>query len=105
MMTMMQGPPPPHQSPEPAGREDGGMGKKLPVPAPRVHYFRCVDDANQPAGYVGEWPARGRVYAGHVKPSAYTGEPHIYLDGLWAAAPWGAFAAGRFVHLATFHLN
>lgn len=77
----------------------------LPVPLPAQHYFRCVDSANQPAGYVGDWPEAGKVYAGHVKRSAYSHEPHIYLDGFWVAAPWGAFAAGRFEPVTTVWLN
>ena len=77
----------------------------LPYPLPRTHYFRCLDDTNQPAGFVGDWPTAGHVYAGHIKPSIHSGEPHVYLDGFYAAEPFGAFAAQRFLHVATVHLN
>ena len=78
---------------------------QLPSPAPIAHYFRCIDAQGQPAGYVGDWPEAGKVYAGHIKSAVHTGAPHVYLAGFWAEPPWGAFAAARFAHFATLHLN
>ena len=71
----------------------------------RNNYFRCVDDQNKPAGYVGDWPEAGKVYSGQVLPAKHTGAPHVHLDGFWAAEPWGAFAAGRFEYIASTWLN
>ena len=71
----------------------------------RKHYFKCIDDQGKPAGYVGDWPEAGKVYAGQVLPAAHTGVPHVHLDGFWAADPWGAFAATRFVFICTAWLN
>ena len=78
---------------------------KLPAALPIAYYFRCIDAENQPAGYAGDWPESGKVYAGCVKPAINTGTPHVHLDGFWAAEPWGAFAAGRFEHFTTVYLN
>lgn len=78
---------------------------RLPVRLPIQHYFRCLDAEGQPAGYVGDWPEQGKVYPGCIKPAAHTGVPHVHLDGFHAEPPWGAFAAGRFAHVASIHLN
>ena len=76
------------------------------APCPQfAHYFRCIDAANPPAGYAGDWPDQGTVYAGHVRPSVHTGEPHVFLDGFYAPDPWGAFAAERFEFFVTLSLN
>ena len=77
----------------------------LPVRYPVAHYFRCIDATDQPANYVGDWPESGKVYAGHVKTGIHSGDPHMYLDGFWAEAPWGAFSVQRFEHFMSMHLN
>ena len=81
------------------------MAAPLPTPYPHAHYYRCLDNSNPPPGYVGDWPEQGKVYAGHVKTSFYSGQPHVYLDGFWAEAPWGCFALDRFEHFLCLHLN
>ena len=78
---------------------------RLPCLLPVTHYFRCVDDADPPRGYAGDWPVRGAVYAGTLKPAVHTGAPHLHLAGFHAEPPWGAFAAGRFDHFVSVWLN
>ena len=78
---------------------------RIPAPLPLAHYYRCIDDANPPANYAGDWPVAGKVYAGCIKPAYHTGTPHVHLDGFWAAEPWGAFAVERFEHFTTLYLN
>jgi len=78
---------------------------KPPNPLPRTVYLKCVDDASQPAGYVGDWPVASRVYAATIKPSVHSGVPHAYLHGFYSQSPWGAFAVARFVVVADVWLN
>lgn len=77
----------------------------LPTPLPRTLYLKCQDDTNPPAGYVGDWPVAGEVYAGRVLPHVKTGEMHVHLDGFHAEKPWGAFGTWRFTEVADVWLN
>lgn len=78
---------------------------KLPVPTPVQHFARCVDASRRPADYVGEWPEAGCVYPVRVLPHVRTGEPQVHILGFYAEAPYGAFAARRFEHVASVWLN
>ena len=72
---------------------------------PYQAFYLCVDDDNIPAGYTGEWPVKGCLYSGKAKYAAYSDATHVYLDGFWAAEPWGAFAAERFRLFTCICLN
>ena len=77
----------------------------LPTPLPLVEYYRCINDTNRPADYVGDWPVRHVIYAGRLMPAFNTREPRLHLAGFWAQEPFGAFAPARFQHYTTLYLN
>ena len=81
------------------------MNKPLPTMLPVQHYFKCIDADGKPDDYAGDWPRKGGVYTGSVKPSFYTGVPHVFLDGFHSEEPYGSFAFGRFVYLGAIWLN
>lgn len=78
---------------------------KLPTPLPMQQFARCVNDAQRPADYVGDWPEAGRVYAVRVLPHVRTGHPQVHVLGFYAERPYGAFAAHRFEQVADVWLN
>ena len=78
---------------------------QLPTPRPVQQFARCVNDANQPTGYIGDWPTAGRVYPVRVLPHVRSGQPHVHVLGFHAERPYGAFAAHRFETVATVWLN
>lgn len=77
----------------------------LPSPLPVQQFARCVNNRDQPADYVGDWPEAGRVYAVRVLPHIRTGLPQVHIVGFHAERPYGAFAARRFVEVAQVWLN
>lgn len=83
------------------------MASRVPLPTklPVVHYLRCKGAGRRPVEHVGDWPKRGQVYPCDVRPSAETGEPHVYVHGFYAQHPFGAFKAWRFRWVATVWLN
>jgi hypothetical protein len=78
---------------------------QLPTPLPVQQFARCVNDANQPAGYIGDWPTAGRVYPVRVLPHVRSGQPQVHVLGFYAERPYGAFAAHRFETVATLWMN
>jgi hypothetical protein len=78
---------------------------QLPTPLPVQQYARCVNDADRPTGYIGDWPTAGQVYLVQVRPHVRSGQPHVHVMGFYAERPYGAFAAERFEDVATVWLN
>ena len=78
---------------------------KLPTPLPVQHFARCVNDAQRPADYVGDWPEAGRVYPVRVLLHAHTRQPQVHVLGFYAERPYGAFAPHRFKSVAQVWLN
>lgn len=78
---------------------------KLPTPLPVQQFARCVNDAQRPADYVGDWPEVGRVYSVRVLPHVRTGLPQVHVLGFHAERPYGAFATHRFERVADVWLN
>ena len=78
---------------------------KLPTPLPLQQFARCVNDAQRPVDYIGDWPQAGLVYAVRVLPHVRTGLPQVHVLGFYAERPYGAFAAHRFERVADVWLN
>ena len=78
---------------------------KLPTPLPVQQFARCVNDAQRPTDYIGDWPEMGRVYPVRVLPHVRTGQPQVHVLGFYAERPYGAFAAHRFEAVADVWLN
>ena len=83
----------------------GMSNVKLPTPLPMQQFARCVNDAQRPADYVGDWPEMGCVYPVRILPHVRTGQPQVHVLGFYAERPYGAFSAHRFECVADVWLN